>query len=68
MSRFRSRDRDGFSDRVVAALRREFGGHAVVTPEEDQVRLAVRMTTNRGRYLPRISFVPFVADMALRLP
>jgi len=49
-------------------LRREFGGHAVVTPEEDQVRLAVRMTTNRGRYLPRISFVPFVADMALRLP
>ena len=34
MTRFRSRDRDSFSDRVVAALRREFGGHAVVTMEK----------------------------------
>jgi 6-phosphogluconate dehydrogenase len=30
MNRFRSRDTDSFSDRVIAALRREFGGHAVV--------------------------------------
>ncbi len=30
MRRFRSRERDSFSDKVVAALRREFGGHAVV--------------------------------------
>jgi len=30
MNRFRSRDQDPFSDRVVAALRREFGGHATV--------------------------------------
>ena len=29
MARFRSRTQDGFSDRVLAALRREFGGHAV---------------------------------------
>jgi len=29
--RFRSREGDSFSDRVLAALRREFGGHAVVT-------------------------------------
>ena len=29
--RFRSREEDAFSDRVLAALRREFGGHAVVT-------------------------------------
>jgi 6-phosphogluconate dehydrogenase len=29
--RFRSREKDSFSDRVLAALRREFGGHAVVT-------------------------------------
>lgn len=29
MQRFRSRRTDAFSDRVVAALRREFGGHAV---------------------------------------
>jgi 6-phosphogluconate dehydrogenase len=29
MTRFRSRDTDSFSDRLVAALRREFGGHAV---------------------------------------
>jgi len=29
MSRFRSRVDDNFSDKVVAALRREFGGHAV---------------------------------------
>ncbi len=28
-SRFRSRDDNSFSDRVLAALRREFGGHAV---------------------------------------
>lgn len=33
MSRFRSRDPDSFSDRVIAALRREFGGHAVKTSE-----------------------------------
>ena len=30
MRRFRSQVRDSFSDKVVAALRREFGGHAVV--------------------------------------
>jgi 6-phosphogluconate dehydrogenase len=29
LSRFRSRQDDSFRDRVVAALRREFGGHAV---------------------------------------
>lgn len=29
MRRFESREQDAFSDRVVAALRREFGGHAV---------------------------------------
>jgi 6-phosphogluconate dehydrogenase len=29
--RFRSREKDAFSDKVLAALRREFGGHAVVT-------------------------------------
>jgi len=30
MRRFRSQKKDNFSDKVVAALRREFGGHAVV--------------------------------------
>lgn len=30
MTRFRSQKTDGFSDKLVAALRREFGGHAVV--------------------------------------
>jgi 6-phosphogluconate dehydrogenase len=30
MRRFRSQKEDSFSDKVVAALRREFGGHAVV--------------------------------------
>jgi len=34
MNRFRSRDKDSFSDRVVAALRREFGGHAVKTSKK----------------------------------
>jgi 6-phosphogluconate dehydrogenase len=34
MNRFRSRDKDSFSDKVVAALRREFGGHAVVKSEK----------------------------------
>jgi 6-phosphogluconate dehydrogenase len=29
MNRFRSRDPDSFSDRLVAALRKEFGGHEV---------------------------------------
>ena len=31
--RFRSRKEDAFEDRVLAALRREFGGHAVKTSE-----------------------------------
>ena len=30
LRRFRSRQQDPFSDRVLAALRREFGGHSVV--------------------------------------
>jgi 6-phosphogluconate dehydrogenase len=30
MRRFRSKEEDSFSDRVVAALRREFGGHTVI--------------------------------------
>ena len=33
LRRFRSRQEDPFTDRVVAALRREFGGHAVVSAE-----------------------------------
>jgi 6-phosphogluconate dehydrogenase len=33
LNRFRSKDNDPFSDRVVAALRREFGGHAVVAAD-----------------------------------
>ena len=33
--RFRSRQESSFSDRVLAALRREFGGHAVVAANED---------------------------------
>jgi len=34
MERFRSREKNSFSDRVLAALRREFGGHAVSDAEE----------------------------------
>jgi len=33
--RFRSRQRDPFADRVIAALRREFGGHSVALRGED---------------------------------
>ena len=33
MARFRSQTDDQFSDKVVAALRREFGGHSVVKSE-----------------------------------
>lgn len=33
-TRFRSRQEDSFADKVVAALRREFGGHAVVEANE----------------------------------
>lgn len=36
--RFRSRQRDPFGDRVIAALRREFGGHSVVVPREETER------------------------------
>jgi 6-phosphogluconate dehydrogenase len=32
--RFRSREEDAYSDKVIAALRREFGGHAVVEAKE----------------------------------
>ncbi len=34
LRRFRSRQEDPFSDRLVAALRREFGGHAVVSGDK----------------------------------
>jgi 6-phosphogluconate dehydrogenase len=34
MRRFRSQKKDNFSDKVVAALRREFGGHAVVSAKK----------------------------------
>ncbi len=34
LRRFRSRQEDPFSDRVLAALRREFGGHAVVSVDK----------------------------------
>ena len=34
MRRFRSRQQDPFTDRVLSALRREFGGHAVVSKKE----------------------------------
>lgn len=33
LSRFRSREKDSFADKVIAALRREFGGHGVVASE-----------------------------------
>jgi 6-phosphogluconate dehydrogenase len=36
MQRFRSRQKDSFNDRVLAALRREFGGHAVVASEKQE--------------------------------
>ena len=32
--RFQSREKDSFSDKVIAALRKEFGGHAVVTSDQ----------------------------------
>ncbi|MFV1951546.1 MAG: phosphogluconate dehydrogenase (NAD(+)-dependent, decarboxylating) [Nitrospinota bacterium] len=32
--RFSSRQKESFSDKVIASLRREFGGHAVMTSEE----------------------------------
>ncbi len=34
MRRFRSKEKDSFSDKVVAALRREFGGHEVVISDK----------------------------------
>ncbi|MBI4768401.1 MAG: decarboxylating 6-phosphogluconate dehydrogenase [Deltaproteobacteria bacterium] len=38
MARFRSKAKDNFSDKLVAALRREFGGHAVVGTGKKQDR------------------------------
>ncbi|MFC1883948.1 phosphogluconate dehydrogenase (NAD(+)-dependent, decarboxylating) [Thermodesulfobacteriota bacterium] len=35
MQRFRSRQMESFNDKVLAALRREFGGHAVVVSGKD---------------------------------
>jgi 6-phosphogluconate dehydrogenase len=32
LERLRSRDQNSFSDRLLAALRNEFGGHAVKKP------------------------------------
>ncbi|MFC1494917.1 phosphogluconate dehydrogenase (NAD(+)-dependent, decarboxylating) [Thermodesulfobacteriota bacterium] len=36
MSRFRSQQSNSFSDRVLAALRKEFGGHEVVTSDDSE--------------------------------
>ena len=35
LRRFRSRQQDPFTDKVLAALRQEFGGHAVVAAKKD---------------------------------
>jgi 6-phosphogluconate dehydrogenase len=35
MQRFRSRQEDTFADRVLAALRREFGGHGVAPSDKE---------------------------------
>ena len=34
LRRFRSREKDSFSDKVLAALRKEFGGHAVMAAND----------------------------------
>ena len=34
--RFRSRQKDAFTDKVIAALRKEFGGHAVTAAEKQK--------------------------------
>ena len=34
LRRFRSRQKDAFTDKVIAALRREFGGHAVFSADK----------------------------------
>jgi 6-phosphogluconate dehydrogenase len=36
--RFRSREADVFSDKVLAALRQEFGGHAILKAGEKKPR------------------------------
>lgn len=36
LSRFRSREKDSFSDKVLAALRNEFGGHAVFSVDGEK--------------------------------
>ena len=38
MERFRSRQENSFADRLLAALRREFGGHAVVPAQPEEGR------------------------------
>lgn len=40
--RFRSRQKDNFSDKVIAALRNEFGGHAVLKTEVKNKKSGVR--------------------------
>jgi len=36
MERFRSRLKESFSDKMIAALRQQFGGHAVLTSDKDE--------------------------------
>jgi 6-phosphogluconate dehydrogenase len=38
LARFRSRQEDSFGAKVIAALRNEFGGHAVRAAESTSVR------------------------------
>lgn len=36
MRRFRSREQDNFSDKLIAALRKEFGGHATTSAKKEE--------------------------------
>ncbi len=51
--RFRSREADAFSDKVLAALRQEFGGHAVVKADQKRRPASAKNETPKSTTLGR---------------
>jgi 6-phosphogluconate dehydrogenase len=49
--RFRSRETDAFSDKVLAALRQEFGGHPVLKVDQKRRPVLAKNETPKAKIL-----------------
>ena len=60
-TRFRSRQADSFGAKVIAALRNEFGGHAVKKLMSGARAVSARATRRRRRAAPALATAPIRA-------